>query len=166
MVQIVNIGGDQRRSHTEDTQVAPQLPTFEYGAEVAQQRQVIQVKVDAEQQHKYGNDHLTIGGVAADTVCLNAKAAGACGAKGMHQCVKQGHFAAYQEDDFHCGEKNINQIENTRGLFGPRHQLAYNGTGHFRPQYVNGAIRNRGNDGHNKDKHTHTAHPVGKAAPH
>ena len=74
MVQIVNIGGDQRRSHTEDAQV----------------------KVDAEHQHKYGNDHLTIGGVAADTVCLNAKAAGACGAKGMHQCVKQGHFAAYQ----------------------------------------------------------------------
>ena len=29
VVQIVNIGGDQRRSHTEDAQVAPQFLTFE-----------------------------------------------------------------------------------------------------------------------------------------
>ena len=49
---------------------------------------IIKIEIDAEQQHEYRDDPLQIGAVTGDAVRLDAEAAGAGGAEGMHDAFK------------------------------------------------------------------------------
>ena len=133
---------------------------------MAQQQEIVQVKVDAEQQHKNSDNDLKIGVlVCADAEGFAAEPAGTGRAEGMDQRVKQRHTARAQQHDFHHGQHKIDLIQNFGAVPQFAGDLAHRGAGDLGAHQVHGAAVGHGQHGHGEHQHAHTAHPVGKAAP-
>ena len=165
IVQRHDVGGDQRDAHAHDAQIVPALAALGGRAEAADQQQVVEVEVDAEEQHEHRDDPLQIRAVACDAVGLHAEAAGARGAEGVHDALEQRHAADPQKDDLQKGHAHVDLVQNACSVPCAGHQLAHYGAGHLRAHDVDGAVGDAGHQCHHEHQHAHAAHPVGKAAP-
>ena len=135
------------------------------GAEPTDGHQKEQVKVDAKKHHKEADDPLAGHRIACHTVVQQAKTTGTGCAHGVDDGVKQGHSGQQQRNKFQQRQHDVDQIQDLYAVPYPRDDFIHGRAGHFRPQDMHGAVRRLGrNDGH-KNQDSHTADPVGKAAP-
>ena len=134
--------------------------------EMTQQQEIVQVEVDAEQQHKHADDDFKIGVVVGThTQRLVAEAAGARRAEGMNQRVKQRHTARTEQHGFQYRHSEVNSVQNLRTVTQFAGNLAAGRAGDLGAHQVHGAAVRHRQHRHRKNKNAHAAYPVGKAAP-
>ena len=165
LTAMENIDKDHRCSTQNDQQISTDLFHGESILEVLEQNEIIGVEVNAEQHHKDGNDPLAIGRIAGDAVILYAKAAGARRAEAMGHCFKGRHTAQQQQQDLDQRQSDINDIQDAGGIAQTRYQLAHRGAGALGPHQVDVAAAVQRHHRQHKHQNTHTADPVGEAAP-
>ena len=161
-----DVDGDSPHRRRHNHNVGPQLLRAEHIPEPADEQEVIEVEVHAEQQHENADDHIEIGAlIGAHAQVPAAEAAGAGGAEGMDAGIEQGHAAQQQKDDLNDGHDQIDAVEDLGRIAHAADQLAHGRAGHLRPQKVHAVAVAHGQDGHDEHQHAHAAHPVGEAAP-
>ena len=160
------MNGNKRNGSENNEQVAPHFLQAEKVFYLAEQKQAVSVKVDAEQYHKYGRNPLQIRGIAGNTVIPDAEAAGSGRTETGTQRIKKGHSAEQQKNDLGYGQTGIDQLEDPHGVLHLRDQLANRRTRAFRFHYVHILRSRQRQKSHNKDQHSHSAHPMSKTSPH
>ena len=160
----IHSDGQHRRSH--NPQISPQFLGVEHIPEPADHQEVIEVEIDAEQQHENSDHKLVIGiSIRTYTEIAVAEATGASGAEGVDAGVKERHPSRQQQKDFQQRHDQVNAIENLGAVAHAADQLAHRGPRHLGPHQMHAvAIRHRKNC-HHEDQYAHAAHPVGKAPP-
>ena len=160
----IHSDGQHRRSH--NPQISPQFLGVEHIPEPADHQEVIEVEIDAEQQHENTDHKLVIGiSIRTYTEIAVAEAAGASGAEGVDAGVKERHPSRQQQKDFQQRHDQVNAIENLGAVAHAADQLAHRGPRHLGPHQMHAvAIRHRKNC-HHEDQHAHAAHPVGECPP-
>ena len=133
---------------------------------MAEQQEIIQVEVDAEQQHEHTDHDLKIRVVVGTHAQrLVAEAAGARRAEGVNERVKQWHTARAEHDRLDNGHGEIDGVEDFGAVAQFARDLAAGRAGDLSAHQVHGAAVRHGQHRHRKNKNAHTADPVGKAAP-
>ena len=133
---------------------------------MAEQQQIINIEVDAEQQDEHADDHFIIQVIVlADAGAQMAEAAGARRAKGVDERVIQRHTARQQQERFRHRHHKINAVQNLGGIPQLAGNFVHRGAGHLGAHQMHGTAIPHGQHRHGKHQHAHAAHPVGKTAP-
>ena len=146
----------------------PQLLVLENALELAQQQQVIQAEIHAEQEHENGHDVLQVRAVVGHAAVADGKAAGAGGAERDAEAVEQRHAAEQQKADAQHGQQHVQAVQDQRRLAQVRRQLADARPGAFRAHQVHArarALARLRHDGEQEHEDAHAAEPVAEAAP-
>ena len=129
------------------------------------QDKIIRVKINRKKQHKNGYNPLDIGRIAHDAVIFYAESAGTCCTEGCCQCIKHRHSAQQQQNNLkHC-HAHIDQIQNSCRMLYFGHQFSNGRSRAFCTHQIHMGSPGHGKNRQQKDQHTHTADPVGKASP-
>ena len=83
----------------------------------------------------------------------------------MHEAVKDRHSARTEQKHLQRGKSEVYQIQYLGGLTDTRNELSDDGTRHFCLHYVHRGSGFLRDYRHHKNDNTHSADPVGKAAP-
>ena len=121
--------------------------------------------VNSAEYHKYSDHILQVWTKATHTGIVDAKATCAHSTKACGQCLKHSHATKHQENHFQHGHAQIQSIQNGSSILNMGNQFIYGRTRAFRFHQVHGRAPQHRKYCHNKHKYTHTAYPVGKAAP-
>jgi len=103
LVQGQNVDGNGRHGHQNDACIHLELRVSQKLGPAFEQEQVVEVEVHAEQEHERRQHPLDVGAKVGSAGVVRAKAAGACGAQGVHHAVKQAHAAEQEEHDLQHG---------------------------------------------------------------
>ena len=121
-VHDVQRNGQHRRA--DDRKVDAQLLALEDREPLADQDEVEEVEVAAEEQHEGGNHHFNVHAIeAADAGPEGGEAAGAGGGAGVEESVVKVHPAEKQENGLQYSQTEVDQVQDTRGFAGAGNQL-------------------------------------------
>ena len=160
-----NVKGNNQRAPGDDGKIRPHLGIPPCHGIFFHQQEKVNVEVHAEQRHEHGDHALKVVAViVAHGAVLDAEAAGAGGAEGGTQAVKQGHSPKEQQHHLHRRHDDVNAVKNGGGFAHIGHHLAHGGTGAFRPEQVVGLAAHIHQRQH-EHQNAHAPQPVGEAAP-
>ena len=77
---------------------------------LADDGEIIEAEVDAEEVHKYADYHLRVGAVMSDTVVEDGKSACTCRCKRVDDGIKEGHIKG-KEDHFENSYADVDEIK-------------------------------------------------------
>ena len=161
-----DVGGDDQRGHGDNAQEAAHLLRTQGVADAPHQQEVVDVKVDAEKDHKDAQHNFHIGAaISGDARRGHGKAAGTCGAEGEAETVEEVHIAQKKQHHQYGGHGRVDAVEDHGGLLHAGHQLAGHGAWHLGAHQVHGVVVLHGDNHEYKHQHAHAADPVGEAAP-
>ncbi len=138
---------------------------FQSLLDLAEKEQIVGVEVDAEQDHKNGDDPLDIDGIAGDTAVFDPETACARSAESGAQGVEQRHSAEQQKRHLQHGHAKIDQVEETRCIADLGDKLADGGAGTLGTHQIDVGSAAHRHDGEQEYEHAHAADPVSEAAP-
>ena len=162
---IQNADENHRCRAQDDGQIGAHLFHGKGILHVFQQDEIIGVEIDAEKDHKDGDDPLTIHRITGNTVVLDAKTAGARRAKAEGHGVKQRHAACQKQNDLDHRHHHINNIQDSGGVAQTGHQLAHGGAGALCPHEVHVAAAVHGHHRQHEHQNAHAADPMGEGSP-
>lgn len=143
-----DIEEDDRNRGDDNEHVIPHLFHVKRFFELAEQQEVIGVKIDAEQRHKDGHNPLEIRGIAHEAVVFDAEAARAGSAEGGGNGIKQRHIPDEQQDNFRNRHAEIDEVQDARRGAHFGYQLADRRTGAFCAHQVDVGTAAERNDCH------------------
>ena len=165
-VEIADVNCDREDGEGDDAEEPAQLLVAQRGADVAEQNEVIQAEVGAEEDHEHAHDDVDIGAVVvADAQRARGQAAGAGGGERMQQCVIKAHAAGDEQNRLHERERDVQQVEDGGSLADARHELADRRAGHLGAHDVHRAVAAHGQHGQHEHEDAHAADPVRKQPP-
>ena len=165
-VEIADVKCDRDDGKGDHTEEPAQLLVAQRGADVAEQDEVIQAEVDAEEYHEHAHDDVDIGAVVvADAQRARGQAAGAGGGERVQQRIVKAHAAGDEQNHLHERERDVQQVEDGGGLADARHELADRRAGHLGAHDVHRAVAAHGQHGQHEHEDAHAADPVRKQPP-
>ena len=126
-----DIHEDDRYGGGDDKQIVAYFFHFQGLLHLAEEKQIVSVEVDPEQDHKYCDDPLYIGGIVRYTAVPDAEAARSGRAEGGTHRVEDGHPAEQQQDHFRDGHAEIDQVQEARRISDLGDELADGRPGAF-----------------------------------
>ena len=163
-----DIQGDHCYGAQDNSQIYPGLLAGERIPEPSGQKQVIDVKINSEQDHEHGHDSLEIVAVVkGDTAVLDAETSGSCRAETGCQRIEKRHASQEKKTDLNQGHDQIDHIQDLGSVFYLGRQFAHGRSRAFGPHNVHGiSAAGQRQDSQDKDQNPHASYPVGKAPPH
>src|SRR5699024_1448091 len=126
--RLEEVEGDGGGGDGDDAQEAADLLGAQGVLDAAHQDQVVDVEVDAEEDHKDAQQHLHIGAaVARDAGGGHGEAAGTGRAEGQTQAVVELDAAGQQQNHQDGGHDGVDPVEDHGGALHPGHQLSGDG---------------------------------------
>ena len=166
-VDMDDIRCDSHHGGSHNQEIGLQFLGAEDLPEAADQKEIVEIEIDAEKQHENADHHVKICAVIGPhTEVPAAEPAGPGSAESMNAGIKEGHAPRQQKDDFNHRHGEIDTIKDFGGVAHAAYQLAYGRPRDLRPHQVHPVAVGHRQDGHDKHQHPHAAHPVGKTAPH
>ena len=112
-----DVEGDGDRGEAHNAKVGQHFLGAECIAETTQQQEIIEVKVDAEQQHEYADDDFKVRVIVRPHAeSLVAETAGARRAEGVDERVEHRHAACAEQNDLDEGHGEVDGIQNLRTI--------------------------------------------------
>src|SRR5699024_5141680 len=109
--KAADIPGHDQDGGSDDSKVGFQFLGAESLTEFPAEDQVVDIEINAEQNHKNGYDHLQMRGIAGHAVVFDTESSGAGGAERDAESVKDGHLSDDQQDDLKQSHGGIDSIQ-------------------------------------------------------
>ena len=163
--KAADIPGHDQDGGSDDPKVSFQFLGAESLTEFPAEDQVVDIEINAEQDHKNGYDHLQMRGIAGHAVVFDTESSGAGGAERDAESVKDGHLSDDQQDDLKQSHGGIDSIQDHGGFPDTGHQLFHGRARAFRLHQIHPVSAGHGKNSQDENQDAHAADPVGKAAP-
>ena len=165
-VEIADVECDREDGEGDDAEEPAQLLVAQGGADVAEQNEVIQAEVDAEEYHEHAHDDVDIGAVVvADAQRARGQAAGAGGGERVQQRIVKAHAAGDEQNHLHERERDVQQVEDRGSLADARHELADRRAGDLGAHDVHRPVAAHGQHSQHEHENAHAADPVCEQPP-
>jgi len=166
VIPIIHIHADQSDCQDDNPDVPAQLFVLEGGPELTHHDQVINVEIDAEQDHADAQDNFKIGIlVVSDRCVLDAESSGAGCAEGVKERVKERHAAEQEQSGEDRRHRQVDDVQHASRMADLGHDFAEARSWRLRFHEMDCIGSDLWQDRQREDQHAHAANEMGEASP-